>query len=86
MKEPDFFDTEIPRNVKCRGTRNGAILLYKEFWVKKKALRKIIIRTHDIGYFEKVEKQLRVLLISNGYDANLSIERTKSFQYLETKK
>lgn len=84
--EPLIVDTEIPRNVKCRGNRNGSILLYKEFWVKKEALQKIVVRTHDEDYFEKVKKQLRVLLVSNGYKADLPIERTKSFKFIETKK
>lgn len=83
---PLFVDTEMPRNVKCRGSRNGSILLYKEFWVKKEALQKIVVRTHDENYFEKVKKQLRVLLVSNGYKADLPIERTKSFKFIETKK
>lgn len=83
---PLFVDTEMPRNVKCRGSRNGSILLYKEFWVKKEALQKIVVRTHDEIYFEKVKKQLRALLVSNGYKADLPIERTKSFKFIETKK
>lgn len=81
-----MVDTEMPRNVRCRGSRNGSILLYKEFCVKKEALQKIVIRTHDESYFEKVKQQIRVLLVSNGYKANLPIERTQSYKYLETKK
>lgn len=83
--KPSIVDTEMPRNVKCRGSRKGSILLYKEFLVKKEALKKIVVRTHDNNYFEKVKKQLRVLLVSNGYKADLPIERTKSFKFIETK-
>lgn len=83
--EPLTVDVEMPRDVKCRGSRKGSILLYKEFLVKKEALKKIVVRTHDENYFEKVKKQLRVLLVSNGYKANLPIERTKSFKFIETK-
>lgn len=83
--KPSIVDTEMPRNVKCRGSRKGSILLYKEFLVKKEALKKIVVRTHDDNYFEKVKKQLRVLLVSNGYKADLPIERTKSFKFIETK-
>lgn len=81
-----IVDTEMPRDVKCRGSRNGSILLYKEFCIKKEALQKIVVNTHDEIYFEKVKQQLRVLLVSNGYKADLPIKRTSSFNFMETKK
>lgn len=42
-----FIGTEIPQNVKCKGARNGLLLLYKEFLVPKEALCGIVVRTSD---------------------------------------
>ncbi len=77
---------EITNPVKCRGVRNGLLLLYKEFLISQKALKKIIIRTHDDNYFQKIKEQLELILISCGFKSNVVIERSTCSPFLETKK
>ena len=76
--------SEEESNIKCRGIRNGMLLLYKEFILPKEALKKIIIRTHDIEYFQKIKEQLRIVLLDRGFNSKVSIEQTKTPQFRAT--
>lgn len=82
--EANITDIEIPEGVKCRGVRNKMLLLYKEFKIPKQKLKKLVIRSYDEEHFQKLKKQIQLLLISNGYPEDIPIERTQSARFVNT--
>lgn len=82
--EANITDEEIPEGVKCRGVRNNMLILYKEFKIPKQALKKLVIRSYGDGHFQKLKKQIQLLLISNGYPVEIPIERTTSVRFVNT--
>lgn len=79
-----FDDHEMPVNVNCRGTRNGYLLLYKEFHVCKEALRGILVNEQNDNKFARIKNQLRIWLLNNDYSRDLPIKQTESWLFVDT--
>lgn len=79
-----FDDHEMPINIHCRGTRNGYLLLYKEFHVGKEALRGILVNEQNDDKFARIKNQLRIWLHNNDYSRDLPIKQTECCLFVDT--
>ena len=76
----DIYESELPKNIKCLGAKDGTLRLYKEFQLPKECLVGIIIHTFDDKKFKTQKKHFELWLIQNGFSIqNIKIEKTQSY-------
>lgn len=76
----NYFEIEMPKDIKVSGVKNRDVILYKEFELPSKALTGIIINDNDPAHFAKVKKHIQLFLLENQYSLdNICIRQTKNY-------
>lgn len=76
----DFYEGEIPKEIKCFGSKDGQLRLYKEFRLPKECLVGLIIHSFDDAKYQTQKKHFELWLIQNGFSIkDITIERTSSY-------
>lgn len=76
----EIIEGEIPHDVKCLGSKDGILRLYKEFHLPKDSLVKLILHTYEEEKYKIQEQHLKIWLLQNGFNLNnISIEKTKAW-------
>lgn len=76
----DMYEGEIPKEIKCFGSKDSQLRLYKEFQLPKASLVGIIIHTFDDAKFQVQKKHFELWLMQNGFSIqDIKIEKTSSY-------
>lgn len=76
----DIYEGELPKEIKCLGSKDGQLRLYKEFKLPKESLVGLIIHTFDDAKFQIQKKHFELWLIQNGFSIqDIVIEKTQSY-------
>jgi hypothetical protein len=76
----EIYDCEVPHDVKCYGSQDGKLRLYKEFNLPKEALVGLIFYTFDDDKFHIQEQQFKLWLLQHHFNIqNITIEKTRSY-------
>jgi hypothetical protein len=77
----EFHKVEYPGYLNIRGVKNRKIQFYKNFNIKKEALKEIIFYTLDKKEFEKQEEAMKTFLKMTGYELfDVKIRQTNVFK------
>lgn len=76
----EMYEGEMPKDIKCLGSKDGKLRLYKEFQLTKDCLRGIILHSFDEEKFELQKEHFEIWLKQNGFSLNsIKIEKTTSY-------
>lgn len=76
-------ETVVEGKVYNRVNVNGQVILYKRFFVDKKALKGIIIHSYNIYEFEKIQNLIQTILLNNGFGKEVldNIKPTEAYPF-----
>lgn len=76
----EIYEGEIPKDIKCLGSKDGTLRFYKEFQLPKECLRGIILHTFDEEKYNLQKKHFELWLLQNGFSMqDVKIEKTQSY-------